>query len=144
MIEFFARFTTVLAILVLLFVLLFDSPAQAANFLKSSSNYTDKVIVRPMNQPVNKWDFIYMWCNGQVRSDVDCLTDDYAVYFFPVKNSSKGSMTAFWKAKKYEDRVPAVFFYITNDSDYEYMQQARTWAEAWGARAFFGTLTEAF
>jgi hypothetical protein len=138
------KLIAIIVTLVLLFVLFYDSSfVKADDFLTTSSNYREIENMRPKNHVIDKWDYIGAWCNGQVMHDMDCLADDYAVSFFSVQGGLYGVVRAKMKARRYDDRKPAVFFFVKSEVvDYEYIKEAKEWAETMNIKVFFGTMHE--
>jgi hypothetical protein len=99
--------------------------------------YTENYSTRKV-KPYTKEDYINIWCDGQKHvGKVDCLTDDYALSFFPLSSWSTGITRAVLRARKYSQKGVAVFYVedmgaITGD-----MYEAKKWAEMWGAEVRF-------
>lgn len=86
-----------------------------------------------------KDDYINVWCDGQKHvGKIDCLTDDYALSFFPLSAWSRAITTAAWRARGYSQKGMAVL-YIEDmaAAGYDDMKKAKEWAEMWGTKVQF-------
>ena len=89
----------------------------------------------------DKEEYINVWCSGQKHvGKVDCLTEDYAISFFPVSQWSRAITTAAWRAKWHKQKGAAFLYIDVLDGSLNDMSEAKKWAELWGATIFFGTI----
>lgn len=88
-----------------------------------------------------KQEYVDVWCTGtQYVGKVDCLTDEYAISFFPVRSWFRGITTAVVRGRKFKQEG-AVFLYVESvGGETEYITQAKQWADLWGIKVFFGTI----
>lgn len=88
-----------------------------------------------------KQEYIDVWCEGtQHVGSVDCLTDEYAISFFPVRNWFMGITTAVIRGKKYPQRGAAFLYVESAGGETEFMTQAKEWADLLNIPIFFGTI----
>ena len=86
-------------------------------------------------------EYIDVWCTGtQHVGKVDCLTDEYAISFFPVRNWFMGITRAVMRGKKYPQKGAAFLYVESVGGETEFMTQAKEWADIWGIPIFFGTI----
>lgn len=90
-------------------------------------------------QLYSKEDYINVWCDGKKHvGKIDCLTDDYAISFFPLSAWSRAITTAAWRARgKSQKGVAALYIEDTAARDSDDMKKAQEWADAWGAKVVF-------
>ena len=85
-----------------------------------------------------KEDYINVWCDGRKHvGKIDCLTDEYAISFFPLHSWSVGITKAAWRARKYSQQGVAAFYVEDTGAQDEDMTEAKHWAEKWGAKVMF-------
>lgn len=100
-------------------------------------NYTENYSTRKV-QPYSKESYINTWCDGRKHvGKIDCLTDQYAMSFFPLSSWSRGITTAAWRARKYPQQGVAVFYVEDTASKAGDMYEAKKWAEKWGVKVKF-------
>jgi hypothetical protein len=82
--------------------------------------------------------YVNVWCDGEKHvGKVDCLTDEYAISFFPLSSWTRGVTTAAWRAKKLSQQGVAAFYVEDMASHSDDMYEAKRWAKKWGARVMF-------
>jgi hypothetical protein len=103
----------------------------------SPAGYTQVYSTRTV-KPYTKEDYINVWCDGRKHvGKIDCLTDDYAISYFPLSSWSTGITRAAWRARKYSQKgVAALYVEDTGAIDSD-MYEAKKWAEQWGAKIMF-------
>lgn len=86
----------------------------------------------------DKEDYINIWCDGQKHvGKIDCLTDEYAISFFPLSSWSRGITTSAWRARG-RSQTPVTALYIEDSAaNSSAMYDAKQWAELWGAKIMF-------
>lgn len=87
-----------------------------------------------------KQDYINVWCSGEKVGKVDCMTDEYAISFFPVSQWFRGIVTANLRARKYPQKGMAFLYVDEIGGDARYMQEAKRWASQYNSNVFFGTI----
>lgn len=92
-------------------------------------------------EPYTKQEYIDVWCTGEKNvNKVDCSTDEYSIYFFPVRNWAWGVTSSVWRARKTHKRC-AIFFWVDDlGLDAKYMYDAKKWAELYNTTIHFGTI----
>ena len=86
----------------------------------------------------DKEDYINVWCDGRKHvGKIDCLTDDYAISFFPLSEWAKGITAASWRARGRSQKGVAAFYVEDAGSNAADLHQAKDWAELWGAKIMF-------
>ena len=99
--------------------------------------YTQNYSTRKF-QPYTKEDYINIWCSGEKHvGKVDCLTEDFAISFFPLSSWSRGIATAAWRARKYPQQGVAALYVEDTASKAGDIQEAKKWAAKWGAKVMF-------
>ena len=89
-------------------------------------------------QPYSKEDYVNVWCDGRKHDGkIDCLTQDYAISFFPLSSWTRGVTTAAWRARKYSQQGVAAFYVEDTASRAGDMYEAKKWAEKWGTKVMF-------
>lgn len=113
---------------------------RADNMEPIISGYNWNVSTR-LIKSYTKQQYVDVWCDGtQHVGKIDCLTQDYAVSFFPVNNWSTAITRAALRARKVPQKGVA-FLYVedlaTMSKD---VHEAKDWADLWGVSVMFGTI----
>lgn len=91
--------------------------------------------------PYTKSDYVNAWCSDKKYvGKVDCLTDDYAISFFPVSQWSVGITRAALRAKKFSQKGAAFLYVEDSGVDAGNIYEAKKWAELWDVKVMFGTI----
>jgi hypothetical protein len=91
--------------------------------------------------PYTKEDYINVWCSDKKHvGKVDCLTDKYAISFFPVSHWSWGITQAAMRARKFPQKGAAFLYVEDFGADAVAINEAKNWAEQWGVKVMFGTI----
>ena len=102
--------------------------------------YTENFSTRTA-QLYSKEAYINVWCDGEKHvGKVDCLTDNYAISFFPLSSWTRGITTAAWRAKKLPQQGMATLYVDDTASQSSDMYEAKRWAEKWGVKVSFVTI----
>ena len=89
-------------------------------------------------QIYNREDYIKVWCDGKRHvGKVDCLTQDYAISFFPLSAWTRAITTASWRARKFSQTGMAALYIEDMASKSSDMYEAKKWAEKWGVKVMF-------
>ena len=103
----------------------------------SPAGYTQVYSTRKF-QPYSKEDYINVWCDGEKHvGKVDCLTEDFAISFFPLSSWTRGITTAAWRARKYSQQGVAAFYFEDTAAKSSDLYEAKKWAEKWGTKIMF-------
>lgn len=88
-----------------------------------------------------KQDYINVWCDGRQHvGKVDCLTDKYAISFYPVSAWSVGISSAKWKARGLKQEGVAFLYIDSLSVDAPRMREAKKWADLLNVKVLFGTI----
>lgn len=86
----------------------------------------------------NKEDYINIWCDGQKHvGKIDCLTDEYAISFFPLSEWARGIAVAAWRARGRSQKGVAAFYVEDAGANAADLHQAKDWADLWRAKIMF-------
>ena len=119
----------------------FDGRNQVRNSPYKPAHPENIPIVAGSANGYTKQQYIDVWCEGtQNVYGVDCLTDYYAVSFYPVSDWFLGITKATIRAKKL-NQTPVAFLYVTDvGADTKYMREARAWAKQQKKIIVFATI----
>ena len=88
-----------------------------------------------------KQDYINVWCDGRQHvGRVDCLTDKYAISFYPVSAWSAGITSAKWRARGLKQEGVAFLYIDSLSVDAPRIREAKKWADLLGVKVLFGTI----